>query len=674
MPYGTFRETWAVEAAPLLARLSRTAPEAALRLKHHAQNAAASFLDLAHVTDAADAREVQRKLKSAWLASRRIATLPYARRALALAPPPKAPPKNAVAAAKRMVAAAVEEEEPQKNAAGGPNTNAAAAAAAAPTTPASEFLSDQRFDALAVDDGIKKGIKQEFGYELMSRAQAQCIPAALGGTDVLVKAETGNGKTLGFLIPALQRAIASPAGLDGNCCVVVLLHTQTLARQTQREAEHLVACLKRKDGGKVRVGLAIGKDSTFSVMRLLLDGVDVLIATPKRLESFLKDGPNAEKFRAMYAQCRAFVMDEADQLLSGGYDEALKTIVGTLPKSAAPANAAAKAPPACQMLLFSATFEGNIQTKCVKYLKPGYVTVVVESVTKADIRQAVTVLPMETAPDGTPLLKIMLALYRVLLKKREERKDDFKIMVFFPTKVWVAYATELMHLAGMTDVLQLHADVSESQKHRTETAFRNETKRVLFASDMSARGVDYPNVTLVVQVGMVPVVNGAAPDYKHRKGRTGRGGKTGEAITLLGDDEARKYAPLIKGFEPEAQVNVALLGDDDAKRYATLVADKAAKQPALDGFLAEPVDAAAQRAFDDAVRRMADNAAARKLAERAYVGTLGFYKGQSNFLQWKDGGQFTPLWTAMDARFNHAGAGGKRPEVSDKLKKKLFSR
>lgn len=204
------------------------------------------------------------------------------------------------------------------------------------------------------------------------------------------------------------------------------------------------------------------------------------------------------------------ILDEADQLMDMGFREEIEEIGGYLPEKR-------------QTFMFSATISRAIASVANSVLAPGYKAV--DTVPKNDVpthlktQQSQIVVPYSQQP----------ALMYSIIKKHQEEHPAAKIIVFFPTTKVVGYLARVFgELPGM-DVLELHSKLTQMQRQRISERFRRAYSSILFTSDVSARGVDYPGVTLVLQVG----VPSSKDQYIHRIGRTGRAGKSGEGILIL---------------------------------------------------------------------------------------------------------------------------------------------
>ncbi|GAB0498459.1 hypothetical protein MMPV_009803 [Pyropia vietnamensis] len=378
-------------------------------------------------------------------------------------------------------------------------------------------MTSHLFSSLPVAPPLLSAVRQVMGYEHMTRIQAESIPVSLRGGDVLCKAKTGSGKTLAFLIPAMHRALSDAAASNNSpqgsvVPVLVVSPTRELAQQIAAEAKLL---LSTSGGGGHSVQCVIGGTNLKTDVAAFRRQMPlVLVGTPGRLNDHLQS-PNtglADALRGL----TSLVFDEADQLLDMGFRPAIEDILRHL------------GPPATrQTLLFSATMPKDVRGIVQVALRPDYTTVDCvgeEEATNAHVSQAVTVVPM------THQLPVLL---HVLQTARREAPTTFKVVVFFTTAMLTQLSAAVFNELGVP-VLEIHSRKSQRVRATVSKTFSAGTGLVLFTSDVSARGVDYDDVTHVVQVG----VPSDTAQYVHRLGRTGRAGKSGSGFLILADFEA----------------------------------------------------------------------------------------------------------------------------------------
>jgi ATP-dependent RNA helicase MSS116 len=311
------------------------------------------------------------------------------------------------------------------------------------------------------------------GYECMTLVQQESIPAALTGDDLIVKAKTGTGKTLAFLIPAIEQALREPRQ-RGAISVLVVSPARELAQQIEDECTRLVSL--HRAPAALRVQCVVGGASADKDRRGLAHAPDVLVATPGRLLDHLESMPR------LLAGVRCLVLDEADQLLDMGFRPAILRILAGLPP-----------PAARQTLLFSATLPADVEGIAALALRPDrrrlVDTVGAEEATHLHVPQeAVVCRPQAQAAE----------LWRLVEEASAE--PDHKVVVFFPTARQTQLFAEAFAALGAPP-LEMHSRRSQGQRTRVSDAFRAGSGLVMFSSDVSARGMDYPDVTAVIQVG-----------------------------------------------------------------------------------------------------------------------------------------------------------------------------
>ncbi|KAL6761806.1 P-loop containing nucleoside triphosphate hydrolase protein [Haematococcus lacustris] len=347
-----------------------------------------------------------------------------------------------------------------------------------------------------------------FKYEYCTHVQSQALPACLAGGDVLAKAKTGTGKTIAFGIPVIETLLARPQP-RGQVGALILSPTRELAYQIHAEFVKLLTF--HKLSLQVMIG---GTNLNSEAGRLKKCVPDILVATPGRCLDHMTN--EASQLQRYMSGCRVLVCDEADNLLDMGFKPTIERILNFLPPRGQR-----------QALLFSATFPQDVQSLARFALNAPYTTVDTvgeETSTNVQVEQQEAVVPFEEQ---------FAYLYASLLRHTKEDPKDYKVIVFFPTARQTQIYAEAFEAAGMP-VLEIHSRKSQAQRTRVSDEFRRNSRVMMFSSDVSARGVDYPDVSLVVQVG----APSDKAQYVHRVGRTARAGKAGKALLMLCDFEA----------------------------------------------------------------------------------------------------------------------------------------
>ncbi|GAA4866875.1 DEAD/DEAH box helicase [Luteimonas vadosa] len=332
-------------------------------------------------------------------------------------------------------------------------------------------------------------------YTQPTPIQVQAIPLALGGHDLLGGAQTGTGKTAAFALPLLQRlSKATPPKGPRKPRALILAPTRELAVQVadslKTYGRHLSLNVTTIFGG---AGMQPQIDN-------LRRGVDILVATPGRLIDHLERGT------AKLDEVGILVLDEADRMLDMGFLPAIKRILARVPKDR-------------QTLLFSATFEDRIKQLALEFMRnPKQVQVAARNTIAETIVHRVH--PVDAARKRDLLVEILAA------------RHTEQVLVFGKTKHGCNRLAEQLDKAGLPSVA-IHGNKSQAQRLKALAQFKSGKARILVATDVAARGLDIPNLPLVINHDL-PMV---AEDYIHRIGRTGRAGATGEALSLVSPEE-----------------------------------------------------------------------------------------------------------------------------------------
>ncbi|TYI00082.1 hypothetical protein ES332_A11G109500v1 [Gossypium tomentosum] len=367
------------------------------------------------------------------------------------------------------------------------------------------YLSETRFDQISISPLSLKGIK-DAGYEKMTVVQEATLPVILKGKDVLAKAKTGTGKTVAFLLPSIEIVSKLPP-VDHDVKrppihVLVICPTRELAIQAASEAKKL---LKYHPSVGVQVVIG-GTRLALEQKNLQAKPCQILVATPGRLRDHLE---NTAGFATKLMGVKVLVLDEADRLLAMGFRKDIERIIAAVPKHR-------------QTLLFSATVPDEVHQICHIALRRDheFINTVQEGTedTHSLVRQVHMVAPLDK----------QFSLLYVLLKEHIADDVDYKVLVFCTTAMVTKLVADVLREMNL-NVREIHSRKSQSYRTRVSDEFRKSKGLILVTSDVSARGVDYPDVTLVLQVGMPS----DREQYIHRLGRTGRKGKEGQGILLL---------------------------------------------------------------------------------------------------------------------------------------------
>src|SRR3954470_3887321 len=343
------------------------------------------------------------------------------------------------------------------------------------------------------------------GYTTATPIQAQAIPVALQGRDVLGIAQTGTGKTAAFTLPMIDRLKAgrSKARMPR---ALVIAPTRELADQVSMSFE------KYAQGQKLTWALLIGGVSFKDQEKKLDRGVDVLIATPGRLLDHFERG------KLLMTGVQFLVVDEADRMLDMGFIPDIERIFKMTP-------------PKKQTLFFSATMPPEITRLTKQFLNdPVRIEAARPATTGENITQHLVRIPL-----ATPKAK------RMALRALVGRADVRNGIVFCNRKSEVDVVAKSLKVHGL-DAAPIHGDLDQSLRMKTLAAFRSGELKLLVASDVAARGLDIPDVSHVFNYD----VPHHADDYVHRIGRTGRAGKSGDTYMIITPADARGLDKVLK--------------------------------------------------------------------------------------------------------------------------------
>ncbi|MCG6943519.1 MAG: DEAD/DEAH box helicase [Thiohalocapsa sp.] len=338
------------------------------------------------------------------------------------------------------------------------------------------------------------------GFEQPTPVQTAVIPVALEGHDLMAAAATGSGKTAAFLLPIMQQLLESPAPRAGTRALV-LVPTRELASQVL-DHFHAVGSYSR-----LTAAVIVGGDPRNHQVNALRRNPEILIATPGRLREHLETG------EADLSDLAYLVLDEADRMLDMGLVEDVFAIIQ-------------QAPAERQSMLFSATLHRRGVAELAEHLLRDPLTITLDH-----HRSAHPDIDHQVILADDPAHKARL-LHRLL-----ETADYQRALVFSNTRDGAEQAaTRLADLDIRCAVL--HGELDQRERKRVMGLFRDGTVPVLVASDVAARGLDVPGVELVVNLD----VPRSGDDYLHRSGRTGRAGRRGLTVTLVGAPEWNRMA------------------------------------------------------------------------------------------------------------------------------------
>ncbi|KAJ3380894.1 hypothetical protein HDU92_005697 [Lobulomyces angularis] len=343
----------------------------------------------------------------------------------------------------------------------------------------------------------------------MTGCQGPVLSRLPTSKDMLVKAKTGTGKTIAFLIAALEKIKSKDENawneiLAGKqqTSIIIISPTRELAFQTLTETQKMCKFLPLKS-----VLICGGEDRRQQLLKLMRERCDIIVATPGRLLDFLDNSRNISE---VFSKTKVLVLDEADTLLEMGFREDIEKIVNYLPKER-------------ETLMFSATISKETKLIAAQALRKDFLHI--DCVPANDVESHFAIRQSYITSTFSQQLPLILDI----LQRHKESTPNGKIIVFFPTASMVAFFSQVFLRISELNIIEIHSKLSQGKRVRASNFFRRSTNGILFTTDVSARGVDYPDVTLVLQVG-IPSTRDL---YIHRIGRTGRAGKDGEAILIL---------------------------------------------------------------------------------------------------------------------------------------------
>jgi ATP-independent RNA helicase DbpA len=360
----------------------------------------------------------------------------------------------------------------------------------------------------------------ELGYTEPTPVQVATIPVLLAGKDLIGQSKTGSGKTAAFALPILQQLSLERRHLQA----LVVCPTRELSAQVAREFRKLG---RRLEGLQVLV--VSGGEPIRAQLSALERGVHIVVGTPGRLnDHLLRDSIDTRAIKTV-------VLDEADRMLDMGFQDAVEKILSALPSQR-------------QTVLFSATFPSAIEAMSRAHQRAAErVTIGEPEQATAEIRQAALIVDADDK---------LAALYWVLNAYPHD-----SALIFCNFKATVADVARRLG-AGGASVDCLHGDLEQFQRDQVLAKFRNQSVRILIATDVAARGIDVEDLDLVV--------NYELPDqpeiYVHRIGRTGRAGKQGLAVSLATPRQQRRLEDIeqLTGTSIERVKRPDLEGGDDA--------------------------------------------------------------------------------------------------------------
>lgn len=359
------------------------------------------------------------------------------------------------------------------------------------------------FNEISLPEALHASLKV-MKFETPTPIQAACIPLALTGTDIIGRAQTGTGKTAAFLIPMIAKILKDPKTLG-----VVMTPTRELAVQVQDVFFQLT-----QHSEHIGSALLIGGASMGPQIRALRQKPSVIIGTPGRVTDHLK------RNHLDLSKCTMVVLDEADRMLDMGFAPQIDKVFEFISKHR-------------QTLLFSATLPKNILKLAERYMKSP------EKISVGQTEQAVTKIKQ------TPVNVAGADKNQKILEILKMRSGS--TLVFARTKLRTDRLARFLKAEGVKTG-SIHGGRTQSQRQQALDGFRDGYYPVLVATDVAARGIDIPQIELVINFDLPQT----GEDYIHRIGRTARAGNSGEAMSFVTPEEVRFFKYISQSLDKQA--------------------------------------------------------------------------------------------------------------------------
>ena len=374
------------------------------------------------------------------------------------------------------------------------------------------------FKSLGLSEPFLKAVAEK-GYTKPSPIQEKAIPYILEGKDVLASAQTGTGKTAGFTLPVLQYLSETKHPKYRPIRTLILTPTRELAAQIFENIREYSKYVN------IKSAVIFGGVKPASQIATLRKGVDILVATPGRLLDL------HDQKALSFKRIDVLILDEADRMLDMGFVRDINKIISFMPAKR-------------QNLLFSATFSKDIKKLASNILR--------------------NPVEVETAPQNSTAKKVTHKVFKVDKKRKTEfsikliQENNWnQVLIFTRTKHGANRLTEKL-IKSKISAAAIHGNKSQGARTKALKNFKENSIRVLVATDIAARGLDIPLLPNVINYELPNVPE----DYVHRIGRTGRAGATGEAISLVCSEETEYQneiekllqqkikSEIVAGFEP----------------------------------------------------------------------------------------------------------------------------
>ncbi|KAL1558763.1 RNA helicase [Salvia divinorum] len=355
------------------------------------------------------------------------------------------------------------------------------------------------------------------GYTTPTSIQAQAMPVALSGRDLLGCAETGSGKTAAFTIPMIQHCLAQPPIRRGDGpLALVLAPTRELAQQIEKEVKAFSRSLD-----SFKTAIVVGGTNISEQRSELRAGVNIVVATPGRFIDHLQQG-NTSLLRISFV-----ILDEADRMLDMGFEPQIREVMQNIPKKH-------------QTLLFSATMPVEIEELAQEYLTdPVRIKVGKVSSPTANVSQV-----LEKVPENEKIDRLLDMLVEAASQSKKCSHSFPLTIVFVERKSRCDEVADALIQQGL-QAASLHGGRSQTEREAALHDFRHGPTRILVATDVASRGLDVTGVAHVINLDLPKTME----DYVHRIGRTGRAGSTGQATSFYTDRDMFLVAQIKKAIQ-----------------------------------------------------------------------------------------------------------------------------
>jgi ATP-dependent RNA helicase DeaD len=391
------------------------------------------------------------------------------------------------------------------------------------------------FEGLSLSQGLNKALKK-INFKEPTPIQAQAIPLAMAGKDILGSAQTGTGKTAAFSIPLIESILTSDTSM-----ALVLTPTRELAKQVMEVITSLLSDLNH-----INTACLIGGEQMTRQLKQLKKKPRIIVGTPGRINDHL------DRKTLKLNQTNYVVLDETDRMLDMGFGIQIDSILRFIPKTR-------------QTLLFSATIPKEIERLSSKYLtNPERVSVGATNVVAPNIKHDILKINQE-------------AKYAELLEQVNERNGS--LLIFVKTKHGTDKMAKNLSKDGFKSQ-SLNGNLRQSKRDKVMKDFRNQKFRILVATDIAARGLDVPHIENVINYDLPQL----AEDFIHRMGRTGRAGAEGSALSFISPKDLSKWNEIQVMLDPSLKGKVGRGSTKNSKNTAKSGKKTRSFRPKDDGF------------------------------------------------------------------------------------------